>query len=830
MGYLGAMQDSRARAVRHLLLDGGMLLLVLGVAFRGRITESPEWLMVGAALFIHLLVGSQESRWGWRALITVVAGSAVFGVVWGRVADGGWLLAWYGLTRLVRVLPAAGAWVLRWGRAVVPRVLALAGAVVQSAAVRRGAVGVAVGAVIAGAGWLAMHYVWRGQFGAGDAYWYATVVADFVVQVREGVLPPWLGQSEYAFYGGSFPLRFAPYLQHLGAVIDLLTLRSLPPYAIVNVAVAVSLFASVVGVLLCLRRLVPERTGAMAGVAWLYASCPAVVGLAFAQDLYMSVSALPFLPLALTGAIGLLEEESWSDRLLIVVGLAGAWLAHPPLGLWMGLIVLALQIPRLRRPGAWRASWRRDLATVGGLLWLSSYSVISVLTLGPRPPVFAPYANHVQFITSTFPGNWLPLAEPPRGLASLQVGYGIAALGGGLVFWLRHRLPLAAKWLWGIGAGLLLLVTPVPGLIRLLWRAVPQPILNLTDIWPMQRLMPLGALCLLFAFALAWPVIAAGRRWRLVWGLLLAGGLGWSTLEVLKFARYAAAAAPGWERTAQIFRPENRVMTREADPELEHRFLDPRTLEMAGDAGAEVAASGGGPVLAGPVVGRPVAGGSVLELSPRLSLEPGRRYLLRFEFAWPADDYAGTLLMSGREFHRLYQMPESGGARAFGAGPASARWLGLQNSGRNREEILLRWSAADPQSPHLREAEVVFGRFALYEIRPSQLAVQVVSWVPYRATVRVKEEAYLETPRLFLPGYLARVDGREVPAEQSPDGLVMVRLAPGRHTVELTYRPAWLARAAYFFTATGWVGVLGWAGWAGWRRFQRRGAGLGLRA
>jgi uncharacterized membrane protein YfhO len=94
----------------------------------------------------------------------------------------------------------------------------------------------------------------------------------------------------------------------------------------------------------------------------------------------------------------------------------------------------------------------------------------------------------------------------------------------------------------------------------------------------------------------------------------------------------------------------------------------------------------------------------------------------------------------------------------------------------------------------------------------------------------VKEEAYLETPRLFLPGYLARVDGREVPAEQSPDGLVMVRLAPGRHTVELTYRPAWLARAAYFFTATGWVGVLGWAGWAGGRRFQRRGAGLGLRA
>jgi hypothetical protein len=83
-----------------------------------------------------------------------------------------------------------------------------------------------------------------------------------------------------------------------------------------------------------------------------------------------------------------------------------------------------------------------------------------------------------------------------------------------------------------------------------------------------------------------------------------------------------------------------------------------------------------------------------------------------------------------------------------------------------------------------------------------------MSLMPYRAVVQAPAASYLETFRLCIPGYRAVVDGKDAPAEMSPDGFVMVRLEPGRHVVELHYSAPWTARLAY------WVGLSGWAGFA----------------
>ena len=146
-------------------------------------------------------------------------------------------------------------------------------------------------------------YLTRGLVGAGDAYWYANTLADYVVQLRAGVFPVWTAQTDYSFYGSIFPLRLAPYLQHLAGVIDLVTARQLPPYAIANVAMVLSLAAGMLVMQACLGRIIPRRPWTAAGLAVCYGLCPGVLGLAYALDLYMSVSTLPFLPVVFLGVV-----------------------------------------------------------------------------------------------------------------------------------------------------------------------------------------------------------------------------------------------------------------------------------------------------------------------------------------------------------------------------------------------------------------------------------------------------------------------------------------------------------------------------------------------
>ena len=62
-------------------------------------------------------------------------------------------------------------------------------------------------------------------YGAGDALWYANMLADYVTQLRAGDVPDLCGQTEFAFNGAVYPLRVAPMYQHLGGLLDLLTGR-----------------------------------------------------------------------------------------------------------------------------------------------------------------------------------------------------------------------------------------------------------------------------------------------------------------------------------------------------------------------------------------------------------------------------------------------------------------------------------------------------------------------------------------------------------------------------------------------------------------------------
>ncbi len=777
-------------------------------------------------MIVQLFAGPQTGRFVRNAFLSGLVILALYAFYWQRAQDAWPLLPWILALPVWRSLTGKSTGFSRrtWLidpqlRVLVPKVVGWAQRLIARPGTEYLRV---VGLVTAGVG-LMWPYLAQGIVGGGDAQWYANTVADYVVQMRAGFFPIWVGQSDYSFYGGVFPLRFAPYLVHMAGVIDLATVRQLPPYVIVNISLVVSLVGGLVSMYVCLRKIVPDQPWTVMGLALCYGLCPGVLGLVYAQDLYMSYCTLPFLPVAFLGAYRSFTRNDFGARLLMIGGVAAAWLAHPPIGLWCGIVIGAAQIVRLWVLGDWRATWKLDAVVAGWFVLLVAYSFVSVRSLGPLASDDLLSAAHYHFVKETFPANWLPVSPSVRALDNLQLGYGLVALG--LLAGLRARGPglRLARWFLLCAAGLMVLLLPIPFLTEYLWRAVPQVVLNITNVWPMQRLLVLAAVCITFGVA-SWLDAFQGGPWpRRFFYFLLIAALIWGGSEAAKFIQVANASAGGWGKAEMTFRSENRQMSASSlgpvvmqpryfnhgvtDVQLEHRFLAPDSKAIIRNA-TDAILPGFGPGswslprrLGRQFTGQLDANPGILNLQPALTLVPGKHYLLVLEFL--DHDYTGTLLIQGRDFSRIYRLPAAGNERAFGANPTNARWLALWQTTGQPEEVRLRWvpfaSGARPES------YVPFANFELREYDPAALDVVLESLLPYRAAVNAPASSYLETPRLFIPSYRAIVDGHQVPAEKSPDGLVMVRLEPGHHMLELEYTAPFAARLAYYVGLVSWL-------------------------
>ena len=153
----------------------------------------------------------------------------------------------------------------------------------------------------AAATWLLHPFATNRQVGAGDALWYANMLADFVLQLRAGVFPVFVGQTDYAFNGAVYPLRVAPFYQHLAGLLDLLTGRQLGFFALQHLCVLVLGYAGIFSSYFALNSLAPGQRWSAAGLSILYVSCPGLLGTIYTQDLYMTWMTIPFVPWVVYG-------------------------------------------------------------------------------------------------------------------------------------------------------------------------------------------------------------------------------------------------------------------------------------------------------------------------------------------------------------------------------------------------------------------------------------------------------------------------------------------------------------------------------------------------
>ncbi len=664
------------------------------------------------------------------------------------------------------------------------------------------------------------------KIGSGDAYWYGNMVADFVTQWRAGVFPVFVGQSDFAFNGAVSPVRFAPYLQHVAGILDLLTVHTLSFFGLVNLTLFFSLQAAAFATYASLVAIEKNGRWMACLLALLFVSSPAVLAPVYTGYLFLSICALPYLPLVMLGIWRTFQHQDTSSVCFLAAVLAAAWWCHPPIAFWATVIAGVSQMLRLIREGGNVRVWQGWLAGTALFLALTISVFVSALTLH-LPALTAEPLQIVRSLESAYPGALLPVSEGANLLSDYQLGWSlwVILIAGGAITLFR---PSAFRLALVLGIGLLLLLLlPIPHVASNLWLLLPQAVCNITFSWPMQRFYVLLAIMAVF---LGYTALTAIPNRRLGLHLLVAGlllvALAWSGSQALPFVRGGSNSTASAAESATSHLPQNRTLTRYAynpfpvlpsyfsnsyvDPVWENRLLEPETFrEIASNYGALAAGTAiirdEGEVTARRYASRP----TFYELFAALPIEPGRHYALRLELAHP--ELSGSLLITGSTLVSEYYLPDAGfgfalsqPSTAFGALPTSKRFLSLRSSSSQTEKLTVQFSSNSTVEYDIGD----FGRFALMEYDPTQLPVVVESWTPYRATVISPAPAWLETPRIFIEGYHAVTNGKNVAIARSPNGLVMLPVGSGKNQVTLTYPGPLSLRLSYFLSLGAWISLI----------------------
>jgi hypothetical protein len=679
-------------------------------------------------------------------------------------------------------------------------------------------------------------YARSGILGAGDANSYSLMIADVVAQWRAGIFPVLIGQSSFAFNGGFHPLRNAPYLAHLAWVLHLLSLGTLNVFALLNLTVVASMLGAVVGCYAALRISLPKNPWLALGLAVLFGLCPGGLAPLYGGDMYPTFMTLPFVPWFFLGVQRSSQspEKGW-PWVLQGTALAAMWMAHPPVAAWATLLAGLAALGVVVRERQW-TGYRGMVPATGAFLALAGYLLVSVASLGLPQVTRADALSTLDYKMSVLHQSWanslMPVSnDVGRLLGDVQLGYGlwacvlVAAWGAS-----RER---AGRTLLGCFALMIVFAWPIPGVTRLAWESLPTALLAVTNQWPVERFYVLLAGVAVFVSAPALGRLSSrGPTQRMAVAVLVLCACLWSAGEIRKFYGRAALIGASVQSSGNLLLPENITLSRthsyeylgtpsyfsngHMDPRLETRLLDRTTRQPFAD-GATLRSDGS---MGAPHVSPFVLEGAGSNAVPHtLQLDPGQPQVLRFDFL--GNNPEGELQFVGDTLSDHYSLPLSGLSRSFGAGPQSSRSLILQNSTHVAEAVTIRFVAKGSMSGG------AFARVTSEPLAEGARAIRLLSLTPFHAWVVADRNCFLETPKLFVPGYSARVDGAKVLLLKTAEGLVAVPLLKGSHDVSLTYDGGALLLLSYWGSACAWLALIVVVSSVAFRRMDAAGSDPG---
>lgn len=945
-----------------------------GRQYSGRRPCLPEVLGVGGLVMAggtQTQTPAAESRVealiGLGAEMALAAGmlAAIDALAWRKLSVGGFALllaGWFLALVLGRLLPARwrtgvelgvpAAWIGIWAATLkqpwtMPQVVYAAGFVAAGWSLWRrlarvdGRASAAEGLrllLVGGAGvGIVLPYFTDLQLGGRDAGWYSSVFIDFLQQLRSGVFPVFLGQGDLSYNGSANLFRSAPLCLWIGGVWDWLTWQSLSPIAVRNLSLITAAVGAAFGAYCALVRLlrqeVPvsgqwERWGAALG-AVLYVLCPACAHALYAFELQMTFTALLALPWIFYGNLRVMQDRSGTGYVALAVGLALAWMAHPPLAIISVCCTLALQFGRFAFepeavPALWGAAVRgavlfvllsayyflsmTELAGVGGaglpregawLLgmiatissailafhgrrwpWLAGW-LAGVLVVAWAAPVWLAWigfwtllwaaalagfraAGHrlgagraallavftmlgaamlaqlmvrsrgftvdlqllreLEQVAAVKDGLLRPLDSDVGRYSNSQPGFALLALllASALLAWWRDNLRVALPVT--ILGFLLAMILRLPLAADYLVGYAPPNIGAMVNLPMLYRLVPPMAALIALAGLLALSGLGQHRSLRAVMiAGLVVGGV-WSAWEVSRIVRR------GWDirfdraKTTEYFSPDRFALGRypynmlytplhfmdgKQLPFMDARLLTPhQDLIVGPDYQAKHAEKSGVQVF--PLTSRAFERSTEwLHVSPGWTVHPGQTLLLRFEFD-PKYDCTGWLTMSSDRVYFEYYLDPAWTGAGFGPGPYGARTLAITNTGQHLENYTMQLKVAGKNS--LPRDGGSWGKLHVSRYDPENAPVRVDSLIPLRLRVQMPEDGFLESPRQWIAGYRAQIDGQPVAPLELKSGMLGVPLKAGAHEVEIRYvgsRKVWAGLIVSGLTALGLLISLG---------------------
>ncbi len=790
-------------------------------------------LLVGAAatavtlpLFTDRLVGGTDARWYAYMLGDFVAQlrAGVFPVFVGQGE-----LAWNGGVHPFRSAPVfmhvAGLWDVLTFRA-------LETCALQHLAAITAALAGGLGMYAAGVA-LAPRYRWEA---AAVALLYLGAPASLEALYHADAYMTWMAIAvlPLAFYGNARVLLAADGRGYVSLAAGLaLAWMCHPPIAMLATMATLLLQG---GGLLC-GEVTPARLRAAALGALLFAGLGAYYFYGMSElpsrepiSLRDDVFQIGGIALWLAGLAGaVLRRRGMWWLLLLAPGGWLLWVGRAPWLWWMvATALLALAVVALAR---WRRRFNPAEHTIEILFPCALLAAgLTQAWLGPNNPARDESRLQDLNLNATISGHFfLPLSPLVNQPSDSQPGLGLwLALAVLAVGFFRAR-PLAAKLWFAVALLPIFIVVRIPWVSEFLVGYAPRWFGVTAGLTLMLRLMPAWAGLLAMGW-LVWLATepARGRTARLLIGLAIALAAGWAVHEAFGIVRRGFRVTATLAHTEKQFRSENIQLERFAydlepiptyysngiiDPRLEVRALDElKRVRIGPDVTALRMEEGGRTELK--LVCLPYAPPAPgwLMLGPTLTLAPGEHVLLRFEFD-SAKNYSGFLFLisASARCYREYALPESGLRRAFGTTAKASRVISLWNSGTvaERYEFSFRRGA----SCTLPSDGSPFANVSVSHYDAARALVRVDSLLPYRVTAAMSWPGFVETSRVWLPGYEATVDGKLAMVRSSVERMAMVPVPAGLHTVELRYVGTTALWVTWWTSALTWGGLLGFWVW-----------------
>lgn len=663
------------------------------------------------------------------------------------------------------------------------------------------------------------------NLGADDAQWYQYALHDALDQFDKGFFPTYVGQGLFNYIGAN--LTRAPYYLLFGQLLHILTFKQLNSLYIQHLTIFFSAFLGAFFCYFLLTRLYPKLRWESLIIAFLYITCPGVIGIIYGCDMYYSFMTVSFLPLFIYGLIRSNQYSDFLSSLIIASSLSLLWMAHPPIALWASIICFIFYMVQLifQKKGLYQIP-------IVGLLFvtLNLWQFVSVFSLGGGTE-YAYIANTKKFIAELvqtsmdqMPGVFLPLGWDKKAvLPFLQLGYSLwICFLGGLIIAFNRRSSFLIKCLSTFIIILLALLYSPPKINIFFWSLMPKLILNITYSWPMERFyLILAALCC-FVGAMALNTIYTNSHYRLKKSILcLLVILGcWNSYQAFYFITHydTNRTNTSWLDSHNIFffqqylqrkttekinfagayNPilKNRLLNQEKNiiPAFDNEYILSKECALNTKSNNDITMASSALKL--PIQFNSQPNNYVLQLF-HLKVFPLKDYLLCVKVI--SSTQTITLQTIGAQYITLMY--------PFFTAPSQKKFT---------QNILLPFYIHNPQDSNLRVQLVVnpmntakIVSYGLIAYDTQALPINVNSFIPYQAQVNSSSSSnYLEIFKEYYPGYEATINGGKTSVLVSPNNLTMVPLVKGNNHVTLAYIGTPLMRASFYISSTAWIILL----------------------